>query len=138
MASRLTLTGQAYSSQNDVRYDNVAFVSSNERVVRIKGDGRLTAVGAGTATITARAGTATSTLAVEVIAGTVARVAIEPATQTARTGDVVRFAATGTQYRAAPIDKLRRLRMRLRRLKRSLRNAIHDGRRRPRAAAPTA
>ena len=95
VGTRLTLTGQAYSSQNDVRYDNVAFTSSNANAVRITPDGRLTAVAAGTATITAKAGAATSTLALEVVPGAVARVTIEPATHAARTGDVVRFSATG-------------------------------------------
>lgn len=95
VGTRLTLTGQPYSAQNDVRYDNVTFTSSNARAVRITPDGRLTAVAAGSATITARAGEAATTLVVEVVPATVARVAVEPGTPTARTGDVVRFTATG-------------------------------------------
>jgi len=95
VGTRLTLTGQSYSAQNDVRYDNVAFTSSNARAVRITPDGRLTALAPGSATITAKAGEATTTLAVEVIPATVARVSIEPVTPSARTGDVIRFSAAG-------------------------------------------
>jgi hypothetical protein len=94
VGTKLTLTGQAYSAQNDVRYDAVAFTSSNAIVARVTPDGRLTAVAPGTATITGRAGAATSTLSVEVVGGTVARVTVEPAAQTVRTGDVIRFTAT--------------------------------------------
>ncbi len=95
VGTRLTLSGQSYSSQNDVRYDNITFTTSNTRAVLITVDGRLTALAAGSATITARAGEATSTLALEVIPSAVARVSIDPATQSARTGDVIRFAAAG-------------------------------------------
>jgi len=95
VGTRLTLSGQPYSSQNDVRYDNVTFATSNERVVRITPDGRLTAVGPGSATITARAGEATATLVMDVVPSTVARVSLEPATPTVRTGDVIRFSAAG-------------------------------------------
>lgn len=95
VGTKLTLTGQVYSSQNDVRYDNVAFTSSNARAVRITADGRLAALAPGSATITARAGEATSTLVLEVIPTTVARVSIDPGTPSARTGDVIRFSAAG-------------------------------------------
>ena len=94
VGTRLTVSGQAYSSQNDVRYDQVAFSSSSPNVVRITPDGRLTAVAPGTATITGKAGTATSTVSVEVVGGTVGKVAVEPGTSTVRTGDVVHFTSS--------------------------------------------
>jgi hypothetical protein len=72
----------------------VAFTSSNPRVATVTSDGRLRAVAAGRATITATAGPATETLAVQVLPNNVARLSIEPNAPAVRTGDVVKFTAT--------------------------------------------
>src|SRR5262245_29586893 len=106
VGTKLTLTGQAYSSQNDVRYDQVAFTSSNANVVRISPDGRLTAVAPGTATITGKAGAATSTVSVDVVGGNVGKVAIEPGTSTVRTGDVVHFTSSAQDASGKSLGQL--------------------------------
>ncbi len=93
--SRLTLSATTYSIHRDRRDDPVSFTSSNSRVVTITPDGRLRALAPGRATITAKAGGASSTLAVQVVPNTLARLEIEPATQTVRTGDVISFRAVG-------------------------------------------
>ena len=105
VGSRLTLRGTGYSVHNDIRRDPVAFSSSNERVVRITPDGRLTATGPGSATITARGGPSTATLVLDVIPVQVSRIQVEARSDagnlpigsglTVRAGDVLRFKATG-------------------------------------------
>jgi hypothetical protein len=92
--TRLTLVATPYSKQDDRRTDLVSFTSSNPRVASVTPDGRLRAVAAGRATITAKAGPATEALAVQVLPNTVARVTLEPAAAAVRTGDVVKLAAT--------------------------------------------
>ena len=95
--TRVTLTASAFSAQGDRRPDDVAFTSSNPKVASVTPDGRLSALAAGRAVITAKAGTASATLPVEVLANRVASVALTPATTTVRTGDVVPFAAVATE-----------------------------------------
>lgn len=91
--SRLTLSGVAFSRHGDKRYDPVTFTSSNPRIASVTSDGRLRAVAAGRATITAASGPATEALPIQVVANTVARVSVEPGTSNVRTGDVVKFTA---------------------------------------------
>ncbi len=94
--TRLTLMASAFSAQGDRRPDDVAFTSSNSRVASVTPDGRLSAVAAGRAVITAKAGNASATLPIEVLANTVASVTLTPAKTTVRTGDVVPFAAVAS------------------------------------------
>jgi len=92
--SRLTLGATAFSRHGDRRSDPVRFTSSNFRIVAVTPEGRVRAVAPGRATITATAGAATETLPVQVIANSVARIALEPSAPAVRTGDVVQFRAT--------------------------------------------
>jgi hypothetical protein len=92
--TRLTLLATPYSKQDDRRTDLVTFTSSNPRVASVTPDGRLRAVAAGRATITAKAGPATEALTLQVLPNTVARVTLEPAAAAVRTGDVVALKAT--------------------------------------------
>src|SRR6266850_4747466 len=92
--SRLTVSATAYSRHGDRRSDPVTFTSSNPRILSVTSDGRVRALAAGRATITAAAGPATEALAVQVVPNIVARVAVEPSTSTVRAGDVVKFSAT--------------------------------------------
>ena len=102
--SRVTLVPAAYSPQNDRTADPVTFTSSNPRVVAVTNDGRLAAVAAGRATVTARAGQATRALAIEVVpGGAVARLTLEPATRAVRSGDVVRFSARAMDAAGKPV-----------------------------------
>lgn len=91
VGTRLSLVGTAFSAQNDQRNDVIAFTSSNPRVATITNDGRLTALAPGQATISARSGAATQALPIQVVANTIARFSLEPASPSVRTGDVVRF-----------------------------------------------
>jgi hypothetical protein len=102
VGSRLSLTGAAYSPQNDLRNDAITFASSNPRIATITTDGRLSAVAAGQTTITAKAGTATQTHVLRVVPNTVSRMSLEPQNPTALTGDVVHFKvnAAGASGRA--------------------------------------
>jgi hypothetical protein len=92
--SRLTLSATPFSRHGDRRSDPVTFTSSNPRVAAVTNDGRLRAVAAGRATITATSGPAREALVVQVLPNTVARITVEPGTSTVRTGDVVKFIAT--------------------------------------------
>src|SRR5690606_6402615 len=74
-------------------YDNITFQSSQPSVVAVTPDGRLNAVRAGKAVITARAGTASASVDVEVVSAIPATVTVEPGVSSVRTGDVVRFTA---------------------------------------------
>ena len=104
--SRLTVAAAAFSRHGDRRSDPVTFTSSNPRVATATSDGRLRAVAAGRATITATAGPATETLALQVLPNNIARVTIEPAISNVRTGDVVKFTATARNAAARPVGEV--------------------------------
>jgi hypothetical protein len=104
VGSHLTLSGTPYSAQNDRRYDAITFSSSNPKIATVTEDGRLTAVAPGKATITAKAGNATATYATQVVPNTIARLALEPAATTVRTGDVVHFSAKATNAAGKPVQ----------------------------------
>ncbi|MEO8201375.1 MAG: Ig-like domain-containing protein, partial [Gemmatimonadota bacterium] len=91
VGTRLSLTGAAYSPQNDLRRDAIAFASSNPRVATITPDGRLSAIAAGQTTITAKAGGATQAIPIQVMANSISRLSLDPSSPTVLTGDVVRF-----------------------------------------------
>src|SRR5260221_496639 len=86
--SRLTISAAAFSRHGDRRSDPVTFTSSNPRIATVTADGRLRAINAGRATITAASGPATETLPLQVLPNTIARVSVEPATANVRTGGV--------------------------------------------------
>ena len=96
VGTRLSLTGTAYSPQNDPRNDVITFTSSNPRVATVTSDGRLSAVAAGQTTITAKTGAATEALTIQVVPNTVGRMTLEPQSSTVLTGDVVRFKVGAT------------------------------------------
>src|SRR5439155_1200538 len=76
------------------RHDPVSFTSNTPRVASVTNDGVLRALAPGRATVSATAGPVTRALAIQVVANTVARVTIEPAATSVRTGDVVRLTVT--------------------------------------------
>src|SRR5207249_11381468 len=88
------------------RRATVTFVSSTPRLAMGTSDGRLRAVSAGRATITATSGPATETFALQVLPNTIARIAVEPATSNVRTGDVVKFAATARGVASRPVGEV--------------------------------
>lgn len=89
--TRLALTGVPFSAQGDRRADPVSFSSSAPRVASVTPDGRLSALAPGRAVITARSGAARAALTLRVVPNTAARLAVDPALKTVKTGDVVRF-----------------------------------------------
>src|SRR5881398_306403 len=101
--TRLTLAGVALSKHGDRRADLVSFISSNPRVASVTADGRLHALAPGRTTIIAKAGGATVQLPVQVIANTITRLAVEPASSAVRTGDVVRLAVSAKDARGRAV-----------------------------------
>src|SRR5438046_5552332 len=101
--TRLTLAGAAYSKHGDRRADLVSFSSSNPRVASVTADGRLHALAPGRVTITAKAGPATTQLPLQVVASTVTRLAVDPASSAVRTGDVIRFTVNAKDTRGRAI-----------------------------------
>ncbi len=90
---RVRLDASAFSAAGDKRAERVQWTSSTPAAVTVTGDGLLTAVASGRATLTARSGAASATVQVEVIGTRVARLELSPDNHEARTGDVVRFRA---------------------------------------------
>jgi len=89
------LVAVPYAANNDRRYDQVLWSSDAPAVVAVSPGGRLSAARPGRATITARAGRAAKTFTVVVTPNPVASMGIEPASATARAGDVVPFVFQG-------------------------------------------
>src|SRR5829696_6609307 len=106
VGQQVVLSGTAYSATGDQREDKLAWKSSAPNVAPITGDGRLTALAPGTATITAAAGQASGTLAVTVVANTIASLEITPNAAGGRTGDVMRFSVTPKDAQGRKIDGL--------------------------------
>ena len=88
------LRARSYSALGDPRDDRLTWRSSAPGVARVDGNGTITAVAPGRATITASAGDVRATAVVEVPAGRVASVRVVADAREAREGDVVRFTAT--------------------------------------------
>jgi len=101
--THLMLVGTAYSRHDDLRHDPVTFTSSNAAVAAVTPDGDLRAAAPGRATITAKAGPASATVAIQVVPNTVARLVVEPAAGTVRTGDVVRFTTQARDAAGRPV-----------------------------------
>ena len=97
VGQRLRLSASVTSEDGDARQDTVAWRSSNRAVVRVDANGVVTAAGPGRASVTAAVGggrgTVTERVPVEVVANTIARVEILPASAKVRQGDVVQFIA---------------------------------------------
>ncbi len=90
----LSVSAIPYAANADRRYDDVAWTSDQPAVVSVAAGPRLVAGRPGRATLTARAGRATERLTITVVPNPVTRVSLEPATASARTGDVVSFRFT--------------------------------------------
>jgi len=106
VGQRVRLTGTAYSAAGDRRDDRPTWKSSAPAVVRVSGDGLLTAVGPGRATVTAGAGAASQPLTVTVLPTAVASLELTPSSSEARTGDVIRLALVAKDRAGKRIDGL--------------------------------
>jgi len=87
----LVLAATAYAANADRRHDEILWTTDRPTVASVSPDGRLTARAPGRATVTATAGRASEKFSLTVSANPVTQVHVEPATATARTGDVVSF-----------------------------------------------
>lgn len=88
---RQHLKASSWSAHGDQRSDVITWRSSAPGVVRVSNDGVITAVAAGTATITASAGSVSAQHNVTVISGQIGSITLTPSAHSARTGDVIRF-----------------------------------------------
>ncbi|MCU0621504.1 MAG: Ig-like domain-containing protein [Gemmatimonadales bacterium] len=88
---RVRLVPSVYSALDDQRDDRPRWASSAARVASVAPDGMLTAHEPGSATITATAGDAKWSRQVTVIANSIGSLELQPASASARTGDVLRF-----------------------------------------------
>ncbi|HEV8364396.1 MAG TPA: Ig-like domain-containing protein, partial [Gemmatimonadaceae bacterium] len=102
---RVRLDAAVLTATGDARDDAVAWTSSNPAAVRVA-DGLLTALSAGSSTITARAGSAQASVSVQVLPGAGVSVELSPSRTQARQGDVIRFSATVKDARGATITGL--------------------------------
>ena len=94
VGQRARATAEVYTAANDRREsDAIQWTSSMPAVLKVDADGMLTAVAPGRAVITAADQSASQPATVQVVANTIADVALTPRTLSARTGDVVRFSA---------------------------------------------
>ena len=94
VGQRLKITANVFAANGDTRGDDVRWTSSAPRVVRVESDGRIAALAAGSATLTATAGAATQAMTIQVTPNTVRRLEVTTTSPEARTGDVVRFRVT--------------------------------------------
>ena len=99
----LLVTAVPYAANEDRRYDQVLWSSDAPTVVAVGAGGRLTAMRAGKARITAKAARATGSFAVSVTDNPVASVSIEPVQASARTGDVIRLAFQARNKAGQPV-----------------------------------
>jgi hypothetical protein len=106
VGQRIHLKGTAYSQHNDVRADRLSWRSSAPQVVTVAADGMLTAVGAGTAIVSATGGAATGQFSVTVLDTPIAALSLSPATSEGRTGDVLRFTLDAKDAQGAAITGL--------------------------------
>jgi hypothetical protein len=90
---RLRLSASVTSEDGDARQDTVAWRSSSRAIVRVDANGIVTAVAPGRASVTAAVGSVTERVPVEVVANTISRVEILPASARVRQGDVIQFTA---------------------------------------------
>src|SRR5277367_3304782 len=104
------LTATARSANGDPRTDVAIHWSSKQAAIaKVDDSGLVKGLAPGTATLVATGGAAQGEITVQVVADTLQRIALEPATTTAKTGDVVHFTAKPIAAKgaaAAPKDLL--------------------------------
>jgi len=94
VGSTILLKATARAKNGNPRTDEAIHWKSNTpAIAKVDDAGMVTAVAVGTAKIVATAGPASGDTELRVVADTVGKVTVEPATTSARTGDVIHFAA---------------------------------------------
>jgi len=98
------LSATARSANGDPRPDvTIHWQSKSPAIATVDTSGMLTAVAPGTAVIEASAGKASSPLSVRVVADSVDKLTVTPATATPKTGDLVHFTASALDAKAAVV-----------------------------------
>jgi plastocyanin len=88
------LTATARSENGDPRTDaSIRWTSKTPAIAKVDDAGLVSAMAPGKATLVASAGSATGEVTIQVIADTIQKFGVSPATTAAKTGDVVRFTA---------------------------------------------
>lgn len=88
---QLRLLAIGFSKANDRSRDEIKWVSGAPAIARVDADGFVRAIKPGVATVTANAGSARQNVTIEVVASSIASLAVTPAKSSVRQGDVVRF-----------------------------------------------
>ena len=99
----LMVVATPFAANDDPRSDQITWSSDASDVVAVSSTGRLTAGKPGSSRITARAGRAAASFKVSVVANPVTSVAIEPASATGRTGDVIRLTFRARAKNGRPV-----------------------------------
>ena len=97
---------EGYSRAGDRRRGETTWSSSRAKVATVTPDGVVTALAAGSATVTARMDGAEQQIPVEVVGTPIASIAVKADTRSARQGDVVRFTAVAHDRDGRPIPNL--------------------------------
>jgi plastocyanin len=107
VGSSAVLTATPRSADGKPRADvAIRWKSKSPSIAKVDDSGMLTGLAPGTAAIEATAGPATGQASVRVVADTVQKITVDPRTTSAKTGDVVHFAATPQNAKGAPVKDI--------------------------------
>lgn len=91
---QLTATGVNDDGSSDT-LTNVSWSSSNTSIATVDGNGSVTGVSAGSATITAKSGSVSGTTTINVLSANLVTITVSPATAVVAPGQQQQFTATG-------------------------------------------
>jgi len=101
------LAATARLANNDPRSDvTIHWKSDSPAIATVDNSGMVTALAPGTAKLVATSGPASGEITVRVAADTVHKMSVEPATTTAKTGDVIHFTASAHDAKGAAASDL--------------------------------
>ena len=107
VGSSTVLTATAQSADGKPRTDiPIHWKSKLDAIAKVDASGMVTALAPGTAAIQAIAGRATGEASIKVVVDTVHKLSVEPATASAKTGDVVHFAAAPQDARGRAVTDI--------------------------------
>jgi plastocyanin len=99
------LSATARLANNDPRTDvTIRWKSDSPAIATVDESGMVTAVAPGAAKLVATSGSASGSITVHVAADTIHKMSVEPATTTARTGDVIHFTASPRDVKGAAMN----------------------------------
>src|SRR5207302_5228893 len=107
VGTSVVLDAAPYAANDDRRYDQVTWRSTQPAVLEVNAFGRLSGRSPGSATVSATAGGTVERWAVAVVPNLVSRVSLAPADTALRTGDVVRFRFNAADAAHRPVADAR-------------------------------